>query len=438
MFYFPLKYMARIALGINFKNIYFSNYENLPKGKPVLLVSNHPTAFIEPCIFGAYLPRRVHWLVRGDLFKKPLYRKLMNDINMIPIFRKIDVEGINNVEQNYGTFKYVHELLSKNQMVHILAEGSTKQVKKARPLKKGTSRMAFGTLEEYGKDIDIHLVPCGMNYTQADKFRSDLLISIGQPFRIQDYLSLYEENENKAYRKLTNDLTKAMRQHIITIEDEENTDLYEHIFELNRNKSLRRIFPIYDTSENLKFEKEFEVCEKVNALSDDERSNLFEKTSAYFSALTANGINDFGVAQSSFGNLGKIPILILGFIPFLIGRIATFIPAYFAKSISKNKVKQLEFKASVALALGIGFYFLMAIVLIVAAIVIQQWWFWVLVVIIPFLGYYSLIYEEFYKDWNMARKFKTLDANQQEKLNTQRQEIFSSLGELSEPLLSVS
>ena len=349
----------------------------------------------------------------------------MNDINMIPIFRSRD--GVDSLKNNYGTFKYVHELLSKNQMVHILAEGSTAQVKKARPLKKGTSRMAFGTLEEYGKDIDIHLIPVGMNYTQADEFRSDLMVSIGEPLRIQDYLSLYQENENKAYRRLTNDLTKAMRKHIITIEDEEKTDLYEQVFEMQRNAKLRKIFPIYDTGVNKKFEREYEVCERINDLEEGQREDLHVKSNAYFSALAANGISDFGVAQSTFGNLGKLLILMIGFVPFLIGRVATFIPAFFAKRLSDNKVKQLEFKASVAIAAAIGFYLLSLIIFVILGFVIQKWWYWVLLLIIPFLGYYSILYEEFYKNWIEARKFNGLKTKLKERLKDQRREILINL-----------
>jgi len=61
-------------------------------------------------------------MVRGDLFKKPLYAKLMNDIKMIPIFRRSD--GYDNIKNNYGTFEYVYELLKNGALIQILTSCS--------------------------------------------------------------------------------------------------------------------------------------------------------------------------------------------------------------------------------------------------------------------------------------------------------------------------
>ena len=425
MFYFPLKYMARIALGVNFKNIYFSNFERLPMDKPVLLVTNHPSAFIEPCIFGAYLDRNVNWLVRGDIFKKPIFRKFMEDINMIPIYRSVD--GYDSIKSNYGTMTYVHELLSKGEMVHILAEGSTAQVKKARPLKKGAARMAFGTLEEYSKDIDIHIVPCGINYTQADKFRSEVMVSIGKPLKIQDYLGAYEENNAKAIRELTSDLEAAMHTLIITIGNEEKEKTYEQVFEMHRNNKLKPIFPIYNVKDNQRFFGEFQVAHKLNKLPNGKLDSIAQKTSSYFSKLDSAGIKDFGVSNNAFGGISKVLVLFFGFLPFLIGKISCFIPAFFAKKLADTKVKQLEFKASVAIAGAIAFYFLSFVILLIAAIVISKWWFWVLLFIIPFLGYYAIIYQEYFKNWWAAVKFNRAPKELQEELVKLRSEIQKDL-----------
>jgi len=421
MFYFPLKNMAKIAIGVNFKNIYFSNFERIPMDKPVLLVTNHPSAFIEPCIFGAYLTRNVNWLVRGDMFKKPIFRKFMEDINLIPIYRSID--GFDSIKNNYGTMEYVHELLSKGEMVHILAEGSTAQVKKPRPLKKGFARMAFGTLDEYSKDIDIHILPCGINYTQADKFRSEVMVAIGQPVRIQDYLEEYEKNGAKAIRTLTSDMEEAMKHLIITIGKEDKSACYEQIFEMHRNNRLRPIFPIYDTTNNQRFEQEFLVAEKLNNLPDNNLDALAQKSALYFSKLNDAGLNDFGVRNKTFGNIGKVLVLIFGFVPFLVGKIGAYIPGFIAKKLAETKIKQLEFKAPVAIAGSIAFYFIAFVIMVIIGIFIAKWWFWVLLLLIPFLGLYALIYQEYFAHWWSAIKFKRAPKVLQEELIKLREDI---------------
>lgn len=420
MFYTPLKYLARIALGVNFKKVQFSNLDKLPMEKPVLLVTNHPTAFIEPCIFGSYLDRPVNFIVRGDLFKKPLYGKLMRDIHMIPIFRAS--EGYDNLKNNYGTFEYCYDLLKDNQLIQILAEASTQQVKRLRPLKKGTARMAFGALEKYGRDQDIKLVPCGINYTAADEFRSDVMIAFGHPISIQDYLESYDENTNKAIRSLTNKLEDEMKKLIIHVEDEQ-AETYEHLFEMDRNDNLQPIFPIYDEDGHTRFQREYDIADQLNQASPGQFDNISNEVLAYKNECSRLGITDFGVRRSDFGDWSNILILALGLVPFLVGRIGCFLPVYLCNQLGVKKVKQKEFVASVKLAGGIGFSLIYYFTLIALAFFLAPWSVLLIVLLLPVLGYFSILYQEFYEHFRQARKFQSLDQSTQNKLVHMRQSL---------------
>ena len=418
MFYTPLKYLARIALGTNFKKIQFSNLQKLPMDKPVLLVTNHPTAFIEPCIFGSYLDRPVNFIVRGDLFKKPLYGKFLRDLHMIPIFRAS--EGYDNLKNNFGTFEYCYDLLKDGQLIHILAEASTQQVKRLRPLKKGTARMAFGALEKYGRDQDIMLVPCGINYTAADEFRSDVIIAFGDPIPIQDFTARHDENANQAIRMLTNRLEDEMRKLIIHVEDE-HSDTYEFLFEMDRNNHLQPIFPIYDEEGHTRFEREFDIADQLNQSSANQFDSISNEVLAYKRKCEALGVTDFGVRRSDFGDISNILILALGFVPFLIGRIGTFIPVFLANKLGIDKVKQKEFVASVKLAGGIGFSIFYYVILIGLAFFFASWSVLLIVLLLPLLGYFSLVYQEFYQHFRQARKFQSLDSQSKNELSQMRQ-----------------
>jgi len=417
MFYTPLKYLARIALGTNFKKIQFSNLEKLPMDKPVLLVTNHPTAFIEPCIFGSYLDRPVNFIVRGDLFKKPMYAKLMRDIHMIPIFRAS--EGYDNLKNNYGTFEYCHDLLKDGQLIQILAEASTAQVKRARPLKKGTARMAFGALEKHGRDQDIKLVPCGINYTAADEFRSDVIISFGDAINIQDYLEEYDENQAKAIRALTWQLEEEMKKVIIHV-NEDHEEVYEFLFEMDRNDHLQPIFPIYDENGKARFEREFHIADQLNKSTPEQLADITSEVLKYKKSCKAHEVTDFGVRRSKFGDWSNILILALGLVPFLIGRIGCFIPIFLANRLGVQKVKQREFVASVKLAAGIGFSFVYYLLLIILAFFFTPWQILLLVLLLPILGYFSIVYQEFYRHFREARKFLSLNESEQQELQDLR------------------
>jgi 1-acyl-sn-glycerol-3-phosphate acyltransferase len=420
MFYTPLKYLARIALGINFKKIHLANLDKLPMDKPVLLVTNHPTAFIEPCIFGSYLDRPVHFMVRGDLFKKPLYAKLMNDIKMIPIFRRSD--GYDNIKNNYGTFEYVYELLKNGALIQILAEASTAQVKRLRPLKKGTARMAFGALEKYGKDQDIMLVPCGLNYTAADEYRSDVMVVFGDPIPIQEFRAEYEMNEAKAIRSLTNRLQDDLKELIIHVIEEEE-EIYEFLFEIDRSDNMQPIFPIYDEKGLPRFEREYDIAEQLNQADPKTFESNKSKVLDYNKACKKYKVTDFAVRRKSFGDLSNILILALGFVPFLIGRYGCFIPIFFANRLGNNKVKQKEFVASVKLASGIGFSLLYYLILLILAFFFTSWPVLMIVLLLPFLGYFSIVYQEFFAHFQQARQFLKLPLDAQKELEQLRSKL---------------
>jgi len=69
--------LARIALKTYFSKIYLNGLD--------------PSAFLEPCILATTLPRPLHFMVRGDLFQKPIYSAMLMSLHMIPMFRLKDI-----------------------------------------------------------------------------------------------------------------------------------------------------------------------------------------------------------------------------------------------------------------------------------------------------------------------------------------------------------
>ncbi|NRA52473.1 MAG: 1-acyl-sn-glycerol-3-phosphate acyltransferase, partial [Phaeodactylibacter sp.] len=229
MLYSFVRPIARLGLKAFYRKIYVSNADRMPKDKPVFLASNHPTAFIEPCLMACFLGRPLFFLVRGNLFQKKIYDQLLRSLNMLPIYRRKD-GGYSKVKNNYETFQSVFKALHENRTVMILIEGSTIQVKRLRPLKKGTARMAFGAIEAYDLE-DVYIVPGGVNFTYAERPRSEVMIEIGEPVRAKDYLESYLENPNKAIMDLTNAVRPALEDCLVTIDNPENEAMVEGLLQ---------------------------------------------------------------------------------------------------------------------------------------------------------------------------------------------------------------
>ncbi len=419
MIYSFVRPIAAYALKIFFRKIYFTNRDRLPKGKPLILAINHPTAFIEPCILACFLPIKLYFLVRGDLFKKPHFRKMLNLLHMVPIFRK--QEGLDQLQKNGATFDFCYEALKDHKTVVILPEGRTIQEKRLRPIRKGLARIAFGTYEKYG-DIDLHIVPIGVNFTQADQFRSVAMFDVGEPIRLKDYYKEYHKNPQRAIRNLTNEVKEGLENHIVNIPNPVDDALAEDLFILHRNDHPEKVLPII--SEDRKpLEAEMNIADQVSQMSEEEKNNWSKKIKQYFSKLKSNGVEDQALQNAEIYNWKNGLFLIIGFIPYLVGFWLNYPIFGYAKHVSKTKVKQLEFKAPVALAVGLGLSIVLILFLVSVGVYWWGWWSIVALVALFYLGRFSLVYLEFWEKFDAAKAVYQLDKSTLEELKKERKMI---------------
>ncbi len=420
MLYRIVRPLATLALKTNFRRIYFSNAQVIPKNKPVILAVNHPSAFLEPCLLACLLAQPLYFLVRGDMFFSPIVKKAFESLNMIPIYRRID-GGFENVRQNFSTIENCIEKLSENKTIMILAEGTTIQEKRLRPIQKGTARIAFGALAKY-ENMDLQIVPVGVNYTYADQFRSHVMFEFGEPIPVQTYKEDYKNHPDKAIRLLTKDLGAQLKKHIIIIEKKEDEDLTEKLFILNRNNHIEAPFPIV-SRDNRKLKEEQKIAEFINKMNDNDKTELEKKVNNYYDKLKQNNIEDWAVAQKEVKKKPGILMIILGILPFILGYAGNYPPIFVARLIAKKYVIYLEFLVSVKLAVAIGAFLLYYLSLFVLFISMGNFMLLLFLFMLPFFGYYSLVYCEYFQKWKSFRKFESIEKNKLDEFKLMRQEI---------------
>lgn len=424
MLYQLVRPLAIIALKTHFRKIYFSNADRIPWDKPVILAVNHPTSFIEPCVLAAFLPKSLHFLARGDLFKKPIYAKILAALHILPVFRMKD-GGYGKIKNNFSTLAKCFEALNEQKTILIMAEGSCIQEKRLRPLRKGTARLAFGTYEKY-PDLDIQIVPVGVNYTYPNKFRSEAMFDFGEPIAVQDFVETYKQNTNEGFRVLTNELEKRLRERIVVINKEEDEALVENLLVLYRTDHADELLPILGGSEE-RLQDEVRIAKQVNEMAAPLKMYLSKLSKAYFGQLKTNGITDESLLRSSFANMSNLIVLITGFIPFIIGYIGNYIPLRYAQHVMETKVKDIEDKMSVALAVAIAGFLIYYLLLIVFGFVINKLAFWILLLMLPIWGFFALVYREFYAKYKAAKTAGKMDGNFRTELLQMRRGIIQKV-----------
>ncbi len=424
MLYKMVRPLAALALKVFFRKIYLSNIHRIPQDKPVILAANHPSAFLEPCILACFLDRPIHFLVRGDIFVKPFYVKLLRALHMVPVYRLKD-GGYQNLKNNYATFQYCYDTLKENKAIMILAEGRTIHEKRLRPLQKGTARVVFGAYDTFPDMEEIAVIPVGVNFTFADQPRSEAMIDIGEPIRSRKFWKTGENNVVQAISELTEELKQHLEERIIIIENKEDEALTEGLFEIYRSENKDASWPIIaNNPERLFAEKS--IADFVNRLNPEEKKRLNTKVQAYFQKLRELGINDNALAEKEQSNW-RLPFLAIGFIPFAAGYLWNYPPVRIAKYIADTRVDGIEFYSSVRIAVTLVLYL----------IYLPMWLVFAGrglglpgiagVGVMLLCGYFALIYKEIYKEWMSAWNLKKMDEASKKDLQEMREIIWQSV-----------
>ncbi|MEM9888852.1 MAG: 1-acyl-sn-glycerol-3-phosphate acyltransferase [Bacteroidota bacterium] len=416
MLYYIIRPLTYLGLLFFCKRIYLSNAQSIPKDRPVILACNHPTAFLEPCIIASFTKRPLYFLVRGDFFTHPFYKKLMFRLHLIPIYRRTHA-NFRELKQNLDLMDTVAYKLNENIVLMILVEGSASIKKGLRPIQKGVARLAFDVYEKYGR-TDVEIIPVGANFDDPTRFRVTPMINFGKSIALKDYAERYKENKNRAIKDLLENVHAGMRKNIIHIEVESDEILVEQQLILHRNEQVSTRFPIVcRTSKRLK--KEIEIVEKINRMPSKEKQVLKQKTKLYFEILKQKKIKD----QALFEKVKwwRIPIFIFGMPFFLLGAIFNFLPPCLGNSIAQRKVKRIQYLMPVAWGIGNLSYFLYLLLLLLFAGFLKSWAAVLFVMSLPLLAYFSVVYYEEFNAWRAKRQWEKPTASEREQLRNLRQ-----------------
>lgn len=315
--------------------------ENFPKHKPVLLISNHQNAMLDPVLICYFSPKQLHWLTRADIFKNGLVKKLLHNFNMMPVYRERD--GVGNMrDANTKIFEECYDRLEHHAVVSMFPEGTHRGKKQLIPFKKGLGRLAFGALESKPNMHDLVILPVGLDYSDFYEYHPEILIKFGKPIEVEKWRSVYQVDSAKAIAELMDEARSALSDLMIDVQKDELYDAIiqsrELCFELSNSRKLSEQFDFYQ-----KFIKAFE--------RDSRAEEMGVKIIELNSICKENGFTTSSMSASK--PKANMMALILGFFTpvYLLARIL-FLPIEKPIDIFiKNKIKDPLFKNSLRKAL---------------------------------------------------------------------------------------
>jgi 1-acyl-sn-glycerol-3-phosphate acyltransferase len=169
-----LKILIQVGLWLFCHKIHLKNKQLFKTKGPLLIIANHPNSFLDALIIGSYYQRRVYFLARGDAFRKPIHRFILESLNMIPVYRLR--EGKEYLHLNDYAFNKSIDLLSKGFAVLIFIEGTCINSHELQPFKKGTARILEG-IQKLNIHPRIHITGIAFNQLKGIGKTINLIVS---------------------------------------------------------------------------------------------------------------------------------------------------------------------------------------------------------------------------------------------------------------------
>jgi 1-acyl-sn-glycerol-3-phosphate acyltransferase len=382
--YAVLKPLVRLGLRTFFSKVTVVGMEKIPADRPVILVSNHQNAMLDPLVLCVESKRQLHWLTRADVFKKPAINKLLRNFNMLPVYRERDrVEDLSGY--NKVTFDECNERLKDGAIICMFPEGTHRGKKQLVPLKKGVARLALNALES-----DMHhacIVPVGIEYEDFYNYRKELLLVVGEPIDLTSYEHFQESDRAKVQTDIIRAVRLGLEEVMIDIEN-------EHAY--HEAIATQPLFAkLSGTSDALQQFRFFQRFAQRLGKTQNEFSLGFEEHAKDYIALgkKLHLQEKYFDEKASIAGL-SLALIVLG-LPAAIGALV-FSPIYYAtESFVKKVVRDPLFKNSIRAAFwtfitpiwllliwaillltGVGALVGIGVVagLVVCGIIALQWW----------------------------------------------------------------
>ncbi|OGM42716.1 putative glycerol-3-phosphate acyltransferase Sct1 [Aspergillus bombycis] len=285
--------------------------------------------------------------------KDPLYqltgrKDIMDDGQIIgdaldtdPKFKGSKFKVSPHVDQT-AVYEAVFARLNAGGCVGIFPEGGSHDRTNLLPLKAGVALMALGTLAD-NPDCGLKIVPCGMNYFHAHKFRSRAVIEFGNPIEIpREIVEQFKRGEKReAVGALLDTIYQGLVAVTVTSPDYETLMVIQAARRLYNTKGKKLPLPMV-------VELNRRLVKGYTHFKDDPRIVHLRKSIAeYNRELRLLGIRDHQVGYARFSfikviftlisRLIKLSLLTIGTLPGLL----LFTPVFITtKVISKQKSQE--------------------------------------------------------------------------------------------------
>ncbi|MDD4828272.1 MAG: 1-acyl-sn-glycerol-3-phosphate acyltransferase, partial [Bacteroidales bacterium] len=155
--YTVLKYYVGLFFKMAYRKREYHGLDKIPKDGAVIFAPNHTNALMDALAVLFVNNNPKVFVARADIFKKPLFSRILFFLKIMPINRIRD--GRNTLKNNDETIQLSADVLKHNVPFVILPEGAHRPMHSLLPLGKGIFRIALLANEELQGYRPVYIVP---------------------------------------------------------------------------------------------------------------------------------------------------------------------------------------------------------------------------------------------------------------------------------------
>lgn len=163
--------------------------ENVPAHGGVLLVANH-ASLLDPPLLGNSVSRPVHFMAKGDLFKKPFLKWALPRVKAFPVHRG---------GADRAAVRRAIELLQSGEVVGLFPEGTRTKTGQLLPFQRGAGLIA---LRANVPVVPVALIGTFKPFSKKGLWPQRFIVKIGQPIDLSSIQSDYEEKVRGAAERV--------------------------------------------------------------------------------------------------------------------------------------------------------------------------------------------------------------------------------------------
>lgn len=252
------------SIRLYYRRIEVASRARIPPSGPAILVANHPNSVADAFLLASQLTaRKLNFIAKDTITRAPIVGWFARRFGVVGVARGMDYGRQRDLahERNQMAISTCQPRLLAGGLVAIFGEGISTDARRLQLIRKGAMRFGFAAEKASGFRLGLLWVPLGITYSAKQRFRSDVLIRVGQPFGVADLDPDPPAHEARVLQAGTERLQRDIEALLVNIEHEELASFIDPLTEflsgpattlsarVSTEQSLTRSIEYFNTAE---------------------------------------------------------------------------------------------------------------------------------------------------------------------------------------------